>query len=162
MGNILVIDDDSSIRSILSKILVGYGHQVTEATDGEIGIEILEQNLNFKVVITDIRMPNKSGNDVARHIKNNSDIDKTPKRSPAQAPPAPKWALPERWRTTSSRPARTPISVRAPWSKLRAGMSPCRRRILRAALRPRFLRARVRRARKWGWAARLPSTSRRT
>ena len=78
MGNILVIDDDSSIRSILSKILVGYGHQVTEATDGEIGIEILEQNLNFKVVITDIRMPNKSGNDVARHIKNNSDIDKTP------------------------------------------------------------------------------------
>ena len=78
MGNILVIDDDLNIRTILSKFLVDYGHQVTEATDGEIGIEILEQNLNFKVVITDIRMPNKSGNDVARHIKNNSDIDKTP------------------------------------------------------------------------------------
>ena len=77
MGNILVIDDDLNIRTILSKFLVDYGHQVTEATDGEIGIRLLNQESKFKAVITDICMPNKSGNDVAKHIKNNIDIYKT-------------------------------------------------------------------------------------
>lgn len=78
MENILIIDDDISIRTILSKTLTDHGCQVMVAEDGEAGICMLTQNEKFKAVITDICMPKKNGNDVARHIKNGRETSTTP------------------------------------------------------------------------------------
>lgn len=78
MGNILIIDDDSGIRTILSKTLLDHGYHVVEASDGDTGIGLLGQRMNLNLVITDICMPGKTGNDVARHIKKNSVISTTP------------------------------------------------------------------------------------
>jgi len=39
------------------------------AEDGQRGIELLEGLRVFDLVITDINMPNKDGNEVARHIR---------------------------------------------------------------------------------------------
>ena len=69
MTRILVIDDDDSVRDILSKALIDFGWQVRDATDGEEGIELLKDNGQYKVVITDICMPKKDGNDVAKYVK---------------------------------------------------------------------------------------------
>ena len=70
MEHILVIDDDAAIRELLSKILSHSGYQVTVAQDGEEGIELLKKNGQYKTVITDISMPVKDGNDVAKYVKN--------------------------------------------------------------------------------------------
>jgi len=69
MALILVIDDQSSIRSILAMVLKDLGHEVKLAEDGQKGIELLEGQGDFSLVITDINMPNKDGNEVASHIR---------------------------------------------------------------------------------------------
>ena len=69
MALILVIDDQSSIRTILAMVLKDLGHEVKLAEDGQKGIELLEGSGDFGLVITDISMPNKDGNEVARHIR---------------------------------------------------------------------------------------------
>jgi CheY-like chemotaxis protein len=69
MALILVIDDQESIRTVMAMLLEELGHDVELAKDGQKGIELLEGLSDFDLVITDINMPNKNGNEVARHIR---------------------------------------------------------------------------------------------
>lgn len=69
MERVLVIDDDGAIRQFISGFLVEAGYEVELAQDGEEGIELLKKDSDFKVVITDIRMPRKDGNEVAKYVK---------------------------------------------------------------------------------------------
>ena len=78
MERILVIDDDKAIRYFVSEYLIEAGYEVKEAEDGEKGIEILKHDHEFKVVITDIRMPNKDGNEVAKYVRHSSELKDIP------------------------------------------------------------------------------------
>ena len=69
MLRILLIEDDRSIRTVIALHLRIRGHQVEVAEDGEEGIKLFTRFENFDLVITDIRMPRKDGNDVAKHIR---------------------------------------------------------------------------------------------
>jgi DNA-binding response OmpR family regulator len=69
MNRILLIDDEDSILSSLSRCLTHLGYRVTLARDGEEGIRLFHENNHFDVVLTGICMPKMSGNDVARHIR---------------------------------------------------------------------------------------------
>ena len=60
MARILVIDDQDSIRRVVRRALEQDGHEVFDASDGEIGMEILESQ-SFDIVITDIFMPGQDG-----------------------------------------------------------------------------------------------------
>ncbi len=77
MHRILVIDDDLHIRSILSGLLDALGYEVEVAEDGEKGIKLFDEMGDFDLIISDIRMPNMDGNEVARYIRN-SDKSGTP------------------------------------------------------------------------------------
>jgi CheY-like chemotaxis protein len=70
MALILVIDDQKGIRAIIAMLLEQLGHEVELAENGQKGIELLDGLRDFELVITDISMPNKDGNEVARHIRN--------------------------------------------------------------------------------------------
>jgi len=65
---ILVIDDEESVRSVLSRILTQVKHQVDVAKDGEEGIKLFHEG-EFDIVLTDLGMPGMSGWDVCREIK---------------------------------------------------------------------------------------------
>jgi CheY-like chemotaxis protein len=69
MALILVIDDQKSIRTIIAMLLEELGHDVELAEDGQKGIELFKGLSDFDLVITDIKMPNEDGNEVARHIR---------------------------------------------------------------------------------------------
>jgi CheY-like chemotaxis protein len=69
MHRILLIEDDRNIRNVIALLLRNLGHQVEVAEDGEKGIELFTKFGNFDLVITDIRMPGKDGNEVAKHIR---------------------------------------------------------------------------------------------
>jgi twitching motility two-component system response regulator PilH len=69
MASVLVIDDQKAIRTVLAMVLEELGHEVELAENGEQGIELLKGSSNFDLVITDIKMPNKDGNEVVRHIR---------------------------------------------------------------------------------------------
>ena len=71
MKSVLLIDDDTSILELVSSFLRQLGYDVKVAHDGEEGIELIGSGHEFHVIITDIRMPKKNGNDVARYIRNN-------------------------------------------------------------------------------------------
>src|SRR5882672_1718379 len=68
MARILVIDDQDSIRRVVRRALEQDGHEVFDASDGELGMEILESN-SFDVVITDIFMPGQDGIVTLRQIR---------------------------------------------------------------------------------------------
>ena len=70
MAQILVIDDERSIVDLLRTILVSLGHEVKGAYDGQEGIEVFGNGSEFDVVLTDIRMPQADGNQVAEYIRN--------------------------------------------------------------------------------------------
>ena len=65
---ILIIDDEPLVRSLLKQILENAGHDVTEAGDGQEGVRCFREN-NFDLVITDHGMPVMNGLDAAFRIK---------------------------------------------------------------------------------------------
>jgi DNA-binding NtrC family response regulator len=60
MARILIIDDESQIRSMLKLMLERDGYEVVEAPDGMEGIRVYRQN-PADLIITDLIMPNKDG-----------------------------------------------------------------------------------------------------
>ena len=68
MARILVIDDQESIRRIVRRALEIEKHQVMDASDGEMGMEILKRH-GADVVITDIFMPGQDGIVTLRQIR---------------------------------------------------------------------------------------------
>lgn len=60
VAEILIIDDDSQIRRLISRILRGAGHAVREAENGSEGLRLFEQ-LRPELVVTDIFMPETEG-----------------------------------------------------------------------------------------------------
>ena len=65
---ILLVDDEEIIRDALGGLLVEEGYEVLEAENGTEAIEKLSAE-RFDVVITDIKMPGKSGIDVLTAAK---------------------------------------------------------------------------------------------
>ncbi len=66
--NILVVDDESRILSLLQGLLTSNGFQVTTARDGLTALEHLGQK-NFDVLLTDIRMPDMDGLELYRTLR---------------------------------------------------------------------------------------------
>ena len=63
MASILIIDDEEIIRALLRSVLETAGYEVTEAANGNIGLELYRQRPR-DLVITDIRMPELNGLDM--------------------------------------------------------------------------------------------------
>ena len=71
---ILVVDDSMINRDILLKLLAGAGFNVTEAVGGGEALERLQRQ-RFDLVLLDIRMPDISGIDVVREIRQVMKLD---------------------------------------------------------------------------------------
>jgi signal transduction histidine kinase/ActR/RegA family two-component response regulator len=67
-AKILVIDDEDSVRDVLSRILKTQGHEVVSVSSGEEGIDRFETE-TFDLVLTDLGMPKMSGWEVGRVLK---------------------------------------------------------------------------------------------
>jgi len=65
MARILVVDDDVSIIGFLQEALPALGYTADYAESGQKAIELLETEM-YDLVLSDIRMPEKNGIDVAR------------------------------------------------------------------------------------------------
>jgi CheY-like chemotaxis protein/anti-sigma regulatory factor (Ser/Thr protein kinase) len=65
---VLVIEDESALRSMLADGLEQRGHEVLLAHDGRDGLRVFEKE-RPDIVLTDLRMPGKRGIEVLRHIK---------------------------------------------------------------------------------------------
>jgi two-component system response regulator PilR (NtrC family) len=68
MEKILIVDDERSLRDVLSIMLKRAGYDVTAVADGEEAIARIDKEL-FDLVITDLKMPKAGGLDVLRAVK---------------------------------------------------------------------------------------------
>ncbi|MDH4089082.1 MAG: sigma-54 dependent transcriptional regulator [Cyclobacteriaceae bacterium] len=68
MSKILIVEDDSKIRSVLKEILEEKNHEVEEAGDGVEGLKKLEQG-GFDLCLCDIKMPKMDGLEVLEKAK---------------------------------------------------------------------------------------------
>src|ERR1043166_2283211 len=74
MPDILLAEDKESLRRVLRLTLERAGYSVTEAADAGAAINEVAR-VPYKIVLTDLRMPNGSGIDVLRAAKNaDSDV----------------------------------------------------------------------------------------
>lgn len=69
---LLLIDDDESLNRVLQHQLEGEGFEVTTCTNGADGVKQFQSG-DFKVVISDIKMPGMSGMDVLKKVKEKSE-----------------------------------------------------------------------------------------
>ena len=75
MANLLLVDDDDRLRSMLTETLQELGWNVTSASSGDEAKELLEQGTAFHTMITDVRMPGTlDGVGLARFARANTNM----------------------------------------------------------------------------------------
>ncbi len=65
---VLVVDDDDEVREIVAEFLVDFGHHVLRATGGADAMRQIRASPGLDLLITDIRMPDMSGIDLAQAV----------------------------------------------------------------------------------------------
>lgn len=100
---VLIVDDSTSMRNVISMTLQGAGYDVIEAHDGQNGLTRLDgQKLNL--IITDINMPVMDGLTFVKEVKKQAAYKFTPiivlttetdpaKRDVARASGAKAWVV---------------------------------------------------------------------
>ena len=68
MAKIMVVDDDTLVRTALSYALEDAGHQVVQAGDGIEGLAALNRE-SFDAVVLDVLMPERDGIETIREIR---------------------------------------------------------------------------------------------
>jgi two-component system cell cycle response regulator CpdR len=69
MAKILIAEDDDGVRQFVSRALAHAGHTVTEAEDGGLAAEILQdQQGAFDLLLSDIKMPVMDGIALALNV----------------------------------------------------------------------------------------------
>jgi two-component system, NtrC family, nitrogen regulation response regulator NtrX len=67
MAKILVIDDEKAIRRSIREILEFEKHQVEEAEDGQMGLNMALKN-GYDIVLSDIKMPKLDGTELLQKL----------------------------------------------------------------------------------------------
>jgi two-component system cell cycle sensor histidine kinase/response regulator CckA len=68
-GRILLVEDEDTVRAVAERALTRAGYTITTASDGEEGLEIVEQGETFDLVLTDVVMPVMDGPAMAKAIR---------------------------------------------------------------------------------------------
>ena len=78
--NILIVDDSSTIRSVVKKSLKAMGFQVEsifEAEDGQIAFQMMDEN-EIQFIISDLIMPKIDGLELLSKIRESEKFNETP------------------------------------------------------------------------------------
>lgn len=71
MANVLIVDDDEHLRSMLGELLTEEGHVVRQVADGNAALRSYEEGLP-DLIITDLEMPDKEGIETIIEIRRRS------------------------------------------------------------------------------------------
>ena len=74
---VLIIEDNILHMKLFNDVLVNQGYKTLQATDGETVLKMTREN-NPDLILLDVRLPNKSGFEVVRQLKNEQDLKDIP------------------------------------------------------------------------------------
>ena len=66
---VLVVDDESRMRKLVSDFLVKNNYDVLEAADGEAAVDMFLENKDIALIVLDVMMPKMDGWEVCREIR---------------------------------------------------------------------------------------------
>jgi len=66
--HVLVVDDDPSVRRLLRRLLHSHGYLVSVAQSGANALEVLAHNDDVDLVVTDLMMPDMSGEELLQNV----------------------------------------------------------------------------------------------
>jgi two-component system chemotaxis response regulator CheY len=66
---ILIVDDSSSLRTVVKMALTRAGYEVLEAGDGNEGLAQLDKTAKVHLIVSDVNMPNMDGITFVTHVK---------------------------------------------------------------------------------------------
>jgi CheY-like chemotaxis protein len=75
---VLVVDDDASVRALYADALEEFGHTVAMASDGTAALEQLRTGDHPCVVLTDLRMPQMDGFELRRAVERDPHLASIP------------------------------------------------------------------------------------
>lgn len=70
MTHILIVEDDSDICQLYSRVLTKNGYQVTGVANGQEALDAIDQNY-YDLIISDIMMPVMNGYELVRELREN-------------------------------------------------------------------------------------------
>ena len=68
---VLVVDDEESIRMLVTETLVDLGYRALEAADGPSALKLLAADSNIDLLVTDVGLPGMNGRQLADAIRSN-------------------------------------------------------------------------------------------
>jgi CheY-like chemotaxis protein len=71
---VLVVDDDSNVLEVVAAMLEDLGCDVVTAESGRAALDLLEQNQQIAILITDINMPGMDGHELAERAKSRPEL----------------------------------------------------------------------------------------
>ena len=67
---VLLVEDETAVRSVVRRMLLGQGFAVREARDGEAALRLWHaERAHIRAVVTDVVMPVMGGRDLARELR---------------------------------------------------------------------------------------------
>ena len=74
---ILIVDDSDAVRTTLRLTLEFKGYDVSEAADGQEGLDLIRANA-YDLVFCDLAMPGMDGHELIRQVRQEMKIDDLP------------------------------------------------------------------------------------
>ncbi len=68
--NILVVDDEKQLREKTADFMAKFFNKVDCAEDGEIALKMFNGNTSYDIIITDLQMPNMTGEKLIEALRN--------------------------------------------------------------------------------------------
>lgn len=78
MAKILIADDDDTIRTVLRSVLTRAGHMVICSSNGAIAWQMVQDNPDIDLLISDVVMPEMDGKELVRRIRSTPETYKFP------------------------------------------------------------------------------------
>ncbi|MBP5276001.1 MAG: response regulator, partial [Lachnospiraceae bacterium] len=69
MIEVLIVEDDLEIRKLLANFLSEKGMNITEAKDGDIAYDYI-QDKSFDIILLDMMLPYKTGEELIKILRN--------------------------------------------------------------------------------------------
>lgn len=66
---VLVVDDEEPVRKFVERVLREAGYETAMAADGTEAIEIAHNQKGFDILVTDLMMPQMTGDELARRLR---------------------------------------------------------------------------------------------
>ena len=64
-AKLMIVDDDPAVRIVVAEFLEDFGYDVVQASGGAEALDLLARMPDLRMLITDIRMPDMSGLELA-------------------------------------------------------------------------------------------------